>query len=143
MPEFNGKSLGGDLRYDFSDFGHPDIKGVVPEPSRFAVKKFLRDVQAAFKSLKLAADDAPEQASPDDIVNTMNKIDDEELFDKLTESITDALAELCGGSPTRDQLERLGYRPFMGFFGYLMENLMNPELSRPGIRNSQVALRSV
>jgi hypothetical protein len=108
VPKFDGNSLGGDLAYDFTSYGHPDVKGAV---------------------------------------------DDEEMFDKLTDGVTDCLARLCGGeqtpegwvggSPTHSQLTALGYRPFMGFFGYLMQNLMNPELQAPASMNSPVRLRSV
>ena len=163
MPKFDGGSLGGDLAYDFAAYGHPEIVGVVPEPSRFAAKRFFKEVQQVMKSLDIAPDKDADTTSPNEIVDVMNRIDDEEMFDKLTEGITDALAKLCGGeyqeyqegtdttpkkkwhggSPTHDQLEALGYRPFMGFFGYLMQNLMSPELQASGTTNSPVRLRSV
>ena len=157
MPKFDGSSLGGDLAYDFTAYGHPEIQGVVPEPSRFAAKRFFKEVQQVFKSLNVAEDESADTTSPDEIVRVMNKIDDEEMFDKLTEGVTDALARLCGGElkgegedarwvggrPSHEQLTALGYRPFMGFFGYLMQNLMNPELQAPASMNSPVRLRSV
>ena len=172
MPKFDGDSLGGDLAYDFTAYGHPDIVGVVPEPSRFAAKRFFKEVQTVFKSLQLVEeDDDSDTASPDQIVAVMNSVDDEEMFDKLTDGVTDCLARLCGGeevpdstvinvgdgpyntnsqgtvwiggSPTHAQLTALGYRPFMGFFGYLMQNLMNPELQAPATTRSPVRLRSV
>jgi hypothetical protein len=154
VPKFDASSIGGDLDYDFSELGQPDVKGSIPEPSRFAVKRFFKNVQGAFKELRVVDKDAPDQASPDSIVTTMNAIDDEELFDKLTEKITENIAELCGGerdedgnwsggSPTYQQIAALKYRHFMVFFGYIMENLMNPELSRPATNRSQVRLTSV
>lgn len=162
MPKFDGESLGGDLAYDFTAYGHPDIKGAVPEPSRFAAKRFFKEVQQVMKSLSLVDETEGDTASPDQIVEVMNKVDDEEMFDKLTDGITDCLARLCGGeevpdssapdegktvwvggSPSHAQLTALGYRPFMGFFGYLMQNLMNPELQASGTKNSPVRLRSV
>jgi hypothetical protein len=155
VPKFDGNSLGGDLAYDFTGFGHPDIKGTVPEPSRFAAKRFFKEVQQVMKSLDLVneEDKDKDSASPDDIVKAMNAVDDEEMFDKLTDGVTDCLARLCGaeqkpegwvgGSPSHSQLTALGYRPFMGFFGYLMQNLMNPELQAPASMNSPVRLRSV
>lgn len=160
MPKFDGASLGGDLAYDFAAYGRPEIAGVVPEPSRFAAKRFFKEVQQVMKSLDVAKTDG-DTTSPNEIVEVMNAIDDEEMFDKLTEGITDALARLCGataetdvsvdppkvtwsgGSPTHAQLTALGYRPFMGFFGYLMQNLMNPELQAPATTPSPVRLRSV
>ncbi len=157
MPQFNAGSVGGDLDYDFSELGQPGVKGTIPEPSRFAVKKFFKDVQKTFKSLKIVPEDAPDQASPDSIADAMNAIEDEELFDRMTDGVTEALAQLCGGkrieeggtvrweggNPTYDQLSALNYRPFMAFFGYVMENLMNPESSRPATNRSPVKLTSV
>ena len=160
MPKFDGASLGGDLAYDFTDYGHPDIKGTVPEPSRFAAKRFFKEVQLVFKTMDIAPDKDRDTTSPDEIVQVMNAIDDEEMFDKLTDGVTDCLARLCGGEevpnstdpekmvwvggqPTHSQLTALGYRPFMGFFGYLMQNLMNPELQASGTTPSPVRLRSV
>lgn len=153
MPKFDGASLGGDLAYDFAGYGHPDITGVVPEPSRFAAKRFFKEVQQVFKSLDVAPDKDADSTSPDQIVEVMNAIEDEEMFDRLTDGITACLARLCGGeetdgkwtggSPSFDQLTALGYRPFMGFFGYLMQNLINPELQASGTKNSPVRLRSV
>ena len=159
MPKFDASSIGGDLDYDFDSLGQTNVKGTIPEPGRFQVKKFLKEVQNAFKELELVGKDAPEQASPDAIVSTMNAVDDEELFDKLTDRLTDCIAELCGntytvnedgvkqwntdGSPTRNQIAALKYRHFMVFFAYIMQNLMSPELSRPGTNNSRVKLTSV
>ena len=153
MPKFDGDSLGGDLAYDFTAYGLPEVRGVVPEPSRFAAKRFFKEVQQVMKSLDVAKSEG-DTTSPDEIVEVMNAIDDEEMFDKLTDGITDALARLCGGeksendewsggSPTHRQLTALGYRPFMGFFGYLMQNLMNPELQASATTHSPVRLKSV
>jgi hypothetical protein len=170
MPKFDSKSIGGKIEYDFTEWGGQ--LGVVEEPSKFAVKKFLKDVQAVFKKLKVVEDDERDSTSPDEIVRVMNDVDDEQVFEDLTQGITDALAELCGaqrmdeeiprdpdgpdgdlmptvkttwsgGSPSHATLSALKYRPFMGFFGYLMENLMNPELSRSDTSPSQRTLRSV
>jgi hypothetical protein len=160
VPKFDGDSLGGDLAYDFTGYGHPEIVGVVPEPSRFAAKKFFKNIQLVMKSLDLVKDEDKDKdtASPEQIVEAMNAVDDEEMFDRLTDGVTDCLAELCGntyretpegkewnndGKPTHSQLTALGYRPFMGFFGYLMQNLMNPELQAPATKTSPVRLRSV
>jgi hypothetical protein len=168
VPKFDASSIGGDLDYDFGGkLGQDGVKGTIPEPSRFQVKKFFKETQKLFKSLKLVDEDAPEQASPDSISNVMNSVDDEEMFEKLTDGLTDLAAELCGGekilesvvnkedgattevtrwiggSPTHAQITALSYRGFMVFFGYIMENLMNPELQRPVTRNSPGRLRSV
>jgi hypothetical protein len=141
MPKFNAESIGGELEYDLSKWGGP--KGVVPEPPRHAVNKLMKDVTTAFKESGLGPETADgEVLSPEQVADTMNKVEDEEMFGKLTDLLVDALADLCGGSPSREALENLPYRPFMGFFGYLIGNLTNPEVSAPDT-NSSRRLRSV
>lgn len=172
MPKFSSSTIGGRIEYDFREWGGPE--GVVPEPPRMAVKKFMSGVQKIFKDLGLKEDsessdeNEEELISPNELVNTMNDIDDEEIFERLTEGITGEMAILCGatrmeketgekneqgfpvvefeysgGSPSYDVLKALHYRPFMGFFGYLMEHLMNPEVSRSDTTQSPRRLRSV
>jgi hypothetical protein len=167
VPKFQASSIGGKVEYDFSEWGGPE--GIVEEPTRVAVKRFMKGAQKVFKDLGLRDDqDGDEDSiSPNDLVQTMNDIDDEEIFDKLNEGLLGEIAQLCGakrhekeipaedggmptyevtyegGSPSHAVLSALPYRPFMGFFGYLMENIMNPELSRPATTQSPRKLRSV
>lgn len=190
MPKFSGASIGGKIEYDFSEWGGP--VGSVPEPTKFAVKKFMKDVQAVFKSFgltrkqqeranaikdndleriaELDKEIEDEEMSPNELVSTMNDIDDEAMFDALTEGLCGCMAEVCGatrtiteatdgskddngfpitntrfegGSPSYLVLTALHYRPFMGFFGYLMDNLMNPKASTNDTSPSPRQLRSV
>lgn len=142
MPKFDASTIGGDIEYDFSKWGGPS--GVVPEPPRNAVSKMMRQISAAFKEYGLRDDNADDDSlTPDDVAKTMSDAeDDEETFEKLSVTLLDAVAGVCGGSPSREVLDALPYRPFMGFFGYLIGNLTNPEGSRSGTSNSR-RLRSV
>lgn len=141
MPEFNADSIGGDIKYNFEKWNGP--KGVVPEPTRAQVNNLMKSVTAAFKEAGLAPDTQEgEVLSPDQVADTMSKVDDDEMFEKLSNVLLDALSDICGGSPSREVLEALPYRPFQGFFGYLIGNLTNPESSAPGM-NSSPRLRSV
>lgn len=142
MPKFDASSIGGDLEYDLSKWGGP--VGVVPEPPRSAVTKLMKEISIAFKESGLRdKDEDDDTLTPDEVERTMNQVEDEEMFERLTEKLIDALAKVCGGSPSREALEALPYRPFMGFFGYLVGNLTNPEGSKPGTNNSRGRLRSV
>jgi hypothetical protein len=141
VPTFDDSTIGGELAYDFTKWNGP--KGTVPEPPRFAVNRLLRKVDETFKDLGLKDTDDTSELGVDDVADTMNKIDDEEKFVKLQEALLDALAELCDGNPSREVLEALPYRPFQGFFGYLIGNLTNPEVSVSGTSNSQRRLKSV
>jgi hypothetical protein len=140
LPKFSADSIGGQIEYDFTTWG--GSAGVIPEPSRKAVKHFMDSIQRGFKEIGLRNADDPDATTPDEVVDTMNKIEDDEVFEKTAEMLTKAVAEVCGGSPSFDELASLHYRPFMGFFGYLIGELMNPEVSRPGT-NTTRRLRSV
>jgi hypothetical protein len=141
MPKFNAESIGGELEFDFSPWGGP--VGVVPEPSRIAVNSLMKKIQADFKELGLVDEDDDDSTTPGEIADRMNKVDDEKLFEKMAANITEAVAEVCGGTPSLKVLEALPYRPFMGFFGFLVGNLMNPEASKPGTNISPRRLTSV
>lgn len=144
MPKFSADSIGGQIEYDFSTWGGP--VGVVPEPSRRQVKKFMDDIQQGFKEIGLRTnkDSDSDTTTLEDVAETVDSIDadDEETFQRTADMLTKAVAEVCNGSPSFDDLAALHYRPFMGFFGYLIGELMNPEVSRPGTNNAR-RLRSV
>lgn len=139
MPKFDPSTIGGAIEYDFSKWNGP--KGEVPEPSRNAVVKFTTQVTEALKAANVVNSDV-ETMSPGEIKDTVDKIDDEEVFKRLTVTLLDAMAEVCDGFPSRDELDNLPYRPFLGFFGYLMGTLTNPEASVPDTTNSLRRLRS-
>jgi hypothetical protein len=141
MPKFDSSSIGGELDFDFTKWGGK--AGTVPEPSRPAVNKLMKKIQSDFKKLGMVGEEDDESTTPGEIADRMNKIDDEELFETMANNITDAVAELCGGTPSLKELQALPYRPFMGFFGFLVGNLMNPEASKPGTNNSPRRLTSV
>jgi hypothetical protein len=135
VPKFDASSIGGELEYDFSKWG--GSKGVIPEPPRFAVSRMLKRVDELFVELGLRKAGDSEVKTPDDVIETMEKVNEEEVFEKMQDGLLEILAEVCGGSPSREDLEKLPYRPFQGFFGYLMGELTNPEASKPDTSNSR------
>jgi hypothetical protein len=137
MPKFDASSVS-DIEYDFTGWNIDD-KGVVPEPSRHLISKTMKRVSEAFKML-----DAGEvEETPEGIARAMEKVSDEETFDKLGDELLDAITELCNGSPRRESLEALGWRRFMAFFGYVMGEMMSPEVGNIGGSTTQKRLRSV
>lgn len=145
MPKFDESYIGGELEYSFEKWlgTGKDHRGVVPEPSRPAVNALMKRIQNNFKEAGLVDEKDDNSTTPSEIADRMNKIDDDEMFEKLATSITEAVAEVCGGTPSLKTLMALPYRPFMGFFGYLVGNLMSPETSAPGTNNSPRRLTSV
>lgn len=148
MPKFDASTIG-DVEYDFTVWkgcrgshyeGRPiDDKGIVPEPSRDLVSRTMKAITAAFKENDINNVDE----NPDSVVKVMEKLEDDAMFMKLSDELLDAIAELCDGAPTRDSLESLGWRRFMAFFGYVMRELMSPEVEKPSTNESSVRLRSV
>jgi enamine deaminase RidA (YjgF/YER057c/UK114 family) len=146
MPKFDASKFA-PVEYDFTGFqdadGQPiNDKGTVPEPSRAAVAQMMTNVQNAFKELGIERDNTD---TPEGIVQAMSEVedDDEDTFQKMTDALAEAIAELCNGRPSRESVLRLPYRAFMGFFGYLMEEVMSPEVSAPDTKRSQRTLKSV
>jgi hypothetical protein len=146
MPKFDEESIGGELEYKFTkwlDEKFKDRVGVVPEPSRPAVNALMKKVQGNFKEMGLVDESDDDSTTPSEIADRMNKIVDDDLFEKMATKITEAVAEVCGGKPSLETLMALPYRPFMGFFGFLVGNLMNPEASKPVTSTSPRRLTSV
>jgi hypothetical protein len=141
MPKFDADSIDGDLEYDFSKWGGPS--GTVPEPPQHAVRGLMKRISRVFKDSGLRKEDEEDNITPGEVAETMDRVEDDEMFEKLNIELLDALAMVCGGSPSKEELEKLPYRPFMGFFGYLIGNLTNPEGSTSGTTNSRKRLRSV
>lgn len=141
MPKFDVNSIGGALEYDFSTWGGPI--GTVPEPPRAKVNAMMKGVSKVFKELGVVDANSKDDLTPQEVAQTMDQVEDDETFEKLNDALLDHLAEICDGSPTLEQLKALPYRPFMGFFGYLLGNLTNPEGSNTGTNSSPKRLRSV
>jgi len=148
MPKFDLSTVG-EVEYDFTQMkgvrgSHYEgrfieDKGIVPEPSRNLVSTTMQKVSEAFKQTGMEDVDD----TPDSVSKAMEKIDDESVFIELSDKLLDAISELCDGSPSREALESLGWRRFMAFFGYIMKELMSPELSGTNGNASPTRLRSV
>lgn len=160
MPKFSADSIS-KVEYDFRGFTDEDGNtiddaGVVPEPSRKLVNGTMKKITAAFDALGVK----DVQENPEAIADAMSQVkdDDEDMFENMSQAVLIAMAELCGnkpvyqtpdaprddeilswqdtGHPTFTSLNKLDYRPFMGFFGYVMGEMMNPEASNPGTTRS-------
>lgn len=167
MAKFSRESID-KVEYDFSEFEDEDGKpildeGVVKEPSRKLVNATMKKITAAFDDLGIQG----VSENPTAIASAMNSVgeDDQDTFERMTDSILYSMAELCGNTPIReerpeglegpegrsedmpiksfkndgkpsfDSLSRLDYVAFMGFFGYVMGQMMNPEVSTTGTKS--------
>lgn len=143
MPKFDASSIG-DVEYDFTEFKsvidrqYIDDAGAIPEPSPDLVGRTMKRISEAFDAIDMKdVGDTPEE-----IGKAMKKIDDEQTFLKMSDQLLDAIAELCDGAPRRESLEALGWRRFMAFTGYVMSELMSPEVSKQDTGSTRKGLRS-
>lgn len=137
---FDAASIVEPLNYNFDtlakmkEYTNPDgtsmfpelvgVYGTTKEPSDEAVQKMQRAFIDATKGLNPGED-----VDPDDqraVAKALNELP-REAFAKAEEDILSALAELCQGSPTRDQLAALPYRQKREYIKWLQGQLMNPE----------------
>ncbi len=125
MAKFDSGAAVERLEYDFSAHGGP--VGVVPEPSEKQVDEALaklRDVAAK------AGGDLPADASPAQVAEALGNFSLEEQAGPMTE----AVAGLCSGSPSYDELMALPMRVRAVFRDWLLGELTDPTESRPATR---------
>lgn len=126
MPTFDLSKAVPELRYNFGG----GVAGVVPEPSPQAVNRFR--VRMA-ENIKVTGKDVGDLTSADELLRVLSSLSEDDL-NLIYEENLDALAELCAGSPTREQLAALGHRAFQAFLGWIMGELSSPEGSRPATK---------
>jgi hypothetical protein len=121
------------LDYDFSEYVE-DAKGTIPEPTSDGFQRYFARLQEAVTGLGLA--DLGDDPGPEQIGRALAALGDD-AFAKISETMLDATAELCQGSPTRDQIEALPYRIRQAFFGWLQGQLADPTQFNAATRRSQ------
>lgn len=143
MPKFDASSVE-PCEYDFTGIKGTDgefiqDKGEVPEPSRQLVKATMSAVAAAYRDV--SGEEIEE--TPDAIADAMKKLDTDEAFERMADGTLGALIDFCQGHPSKESLEKLTWPRFMAFFGYIMENMLSPEASKPAAKQPVRTLRSV
>lgn len=114
-------------------------RGVVPEPSRKLVGETMKAISASIG--KVTGEEV--NPDPDAVASALENLEDDETFEKVAEDMLDTLANFCQGHPTRESLDALPWPRFMAFFGYLMEYMLSPEVSKPADKQPVRTLRSV
>lgn len=147
MPKFDASAFE-DCEYDFTgirsaiDQTYIQDKGVVPEPSRHLVSATMGRIADAFNTVKPPSEGEDEvDATPEAITEAMERLSDAEEFEKMAEALLDVVSDFCKGHPSKESLDALPWPRFMGFFGYIMENMLSPEASAPNEKPRR--LRSV
>lgn len=143
MPKFDASSIA-DCEYDLTGIRsvhtgeYIQDKGVVPEPSRQLVSSTMKRISAAYRD----ATGEEVDSTPDAITEAMQEAEDE-TFEHMSDALLEVIADFCQGHPTKESLDALPWPRFMAFFGYIMENMLSPEVSAPGSNATPKRLRSV
>jgi len=107
---------------EFTFRPHVDVAGTIPDPSEARVRAF-----------NLAVDQLRREASEETDRLLKDHADDPDLAEqadaiaeRLHEKELDLVAELCAGTPTREQIADLPHRVRTAFMEWLGEELRNP-----------------
>lgn len=105
------------LDYDFTAF--VDAKGTVREPSRKQRRRFDRRVAGIF------GDETTDETN--ERFAKMSATERQHELERIADESIEALVELCGDQPSREELEALPERILAAFVSYLRGTLLaNP-----------------
>ncbi len=133
MPNFSAASLE-KLDYDFTSFDRNDGggkcrgRGIVPEPSDAAIKRFGEAMKDIFKDL------GDVQLNDEGGVILTDELLDMAETDEQTALLRLAVSELCGGSPSAEDLEQLPPRVYNAFSKWISAELFDPKVLKTGMR---------
>lgn len=102
------------LDFDFSAFGGP--VGTIPEPTDQQIFQLQEDLSAGLVAVGVPADQLDDMEAIAKATATL----DRESQQTFLEAQTEALARLCGGEPTLEQIQALPFRIRAAFFGWLI-----------------------
>lgn len=127
MPGFNAGSVVEPLDYDFN----PYIKaeGVIKEPTDKQIGGLLASIKDLGK--KITADAGIDGLNTEDPFAVMLALEnlDPDVFVTVMGDMAATFSELCSGHPTKTQILGLPLRVRMGFYTWLMSEVINPEAS--------------
>jgi hypothetical protein len=138
MSKFDAGTAIEALEFDFTAYGGSE--GVIPEPSSGSVKTYFRsmkDLAKEARKFKGIADSLGnvDDLTDDEISERMASIEEaEEGADQLADMQKRALADLCSGTPSYEELGQLPYRVFQAFNRWLVSEI-NPKKEAPGSKH--------
>lgn len=137
---FNAATVVEDLDWTFEPF--VQAKGKIKEPNDDQINGFLKDFKAIVAEVRAKVPTVAEDADPVDLMSALDDMDLDSV-DELTGKLAGLYAALCSGEPSRETILALPPRRRAMFYGWLQQEVMNPEAA-PAAGNAQVKnLRSV
>jgi len=113
-----------------------DVAGTIPDPSEARVRAF----NLAVDQLRREAADETDRLLKDHADDADLAEQADAIAERLHEKELDLVAELCAGTPTREQIADLPHRVRTGFMEWLGEELRNPT-KLPATRPPLAAVR--
>lgn len=119
MAKFDAGTAVEAMEYDFTAYG--GSSGTIPEPSEETLDLFMKKIrEVALEARRLVNQKGdPNDLSPEDMLNTLSEMDEDTMTKSLS-VVSDALAELCSGTPTAEEISRLPFRVRQAFTGWLV-----------------------
>lgn len=119
------------LDFDFSAFNGP--KGVIAEPTTGQVDDFFGELKALAmeaRSMMAGAERVRSgEMSQEDTVEFLSTLDDG-MISRFRDRMINAIDKLCGGTPSRTDIEALPYRVLNAFNAWL-GGALRPEAQKP------------
>lgn len=108
---------------DFTFRPHLDLTGTIPDPSEAQVRAFNASIDQISSEGRKAL---TELAADTDTSDEDRRARAAQIDEQVHERQLDAVAELCSGEPSRDQVAQLPYRVQVGFIAWLTKELRDP-----------------
>jgi hypothetical protein len=134
MPMFDAGNAVEALDWDFSTLKNPatgkpyvNARGSIPEPSDVMIGEFLDGLKKLYqeaRELVEAGENA--DATPGEMLEALNSLTGAMFVDQMA-SIAGLFDGLCSGKPGREQLLALPLRARSKFYGYVQNEVVNPE----------------
>lgn len=108
-----------------------DVKGTVPEPSQKKLEKFIEALRtiATDQSVSSVLNLGPD-ASQAEMLEALSALSEEDM-ERTSGAMTEALIEVCSGSPSKEQIEAMPMRLRGAFLGWLAGELVGPTQPTP------------
>jgi hypothetical protein len=130
VPTFDGGSAVEPMRCKLPQSG---FDGDIPEPSHVQVQAFLDAQRSELVRIRKENEGIPDD---EDLEATLARINDPEKAAAAHKRSAKIYADVCSGSPSAADLEKLPFRVFAVFTTWLNQVLLNPE-AETGAGSSQ------
>lgn len=113
MSKFNAATAVESMEFDFTAFGGG--AGAIPEPSTGQVDQFLKVLRGMTRTVNPNPTDA-------EAIEALKAITEDQA-NEMGNTLKQAMVDLCGGVFSLEDLDRLPYRVFAAFAGWLAGSL--------------------